>query len=133
MHALLNYSWECTIESVTGVDWREDYPEDPEKVYWRFEAYTYWSNEQAFATISCHPWEIVKPTPKGVWVERYGPRKLVLHSSHKKWAYPTKQEAWESFLIRLKWRRRHQEKALESTRVVETTVEEYLNKCHTDQ
>jgi hypothetical protein len=45
---------------------------------------------------------VVKATPKGHWLDYYGSRKFILSAARKKWAYPTKQEALASFIIRKK-------------------------------
>jgi hypothetical protein len=43
---------------------------------------------------------VVKVTPKGFWLDYYGSRKFVRAEARKRWAYPTKQEALESFIAR---------------------------------
>ena len=51
--------------------------------------------------IDLEVWREVKKTPKGAWIERaYGIRKFVLDHGRKRYAWPTKEEAWESFLAR---------------------------------
>lgn len=51
--------------------------------------------------IELETWREVKKTPKGAWIERtYGVRKFVLDHGRKRYAWPTKEEAWESFLAR---------------------------------
>jgi hypothetical protein len=51
--------------------------------------------------IKLEVWREVKTTPKGVWIERaYGNKKFVLNYGRKRYAWPSKEEAWESFLAR---------------------------------
>ena len=43
---------------------------------------------------------IVKRTPRGTWVMDWGKRRFVLSDGRKRYAYPTKREALESFAHR---------------------------------
>lgn len=55
--------------------------------------------------IDCWHYYVAKHTPKGVWLSMqpgrsWSDKHFVLNASKKKLAYPTKEEAWESFKIR---------------------------------
>lgn len=55
--------------------------------------------------LSCEVFQILKKTPKGVWIEdwrRVGGKRFVLLSAHKQFACETKEKALESFLARKK-------------------------------
>ena len=92
--------------------------------YFRVESVVshYADRPDPVVTLFIEPWTIQKQTPKGVWVERYGERHLCLHDARKKWAYPTKAEAWESFRIRTNWRIKHCRRALENALAVEAKL-----------
>lgn len=46
---------------------------------------------------------IVKETPKGYWVQQYfGKKRFCLNDARKKWAYRTKEDALQSYIIRKK-------------------------------
>lgn len=58
-------------------------------------------------TSSLKMYEVLKHTPKGVWLHTpfenngvHGPKKFVRRDTRKRWACPTKMEALESFLQR---------------------------------
>lgn len=46
--------------------------------------------------------EVLKHTPKGVWVGSWSNKRFVLTSARKRYACPTKQEALDSFIARKK-------------------------------
>ena len=50
--------------------------------------------------IHLEEWQVVKHTPKGVWLSLYGDRKFVLKSAAKRYACPTKKEALQSLVAR---------------------------------
>lgn len=48
-----------------------------------------------------HQFEVVKETPKGVWLDiGFGEKKFVLKSSKRQWASPTKDVAMQKFIRR---------------------------------
>jgi hypothetical protein len=64
--------------------------------------YRIWSSVQSFngPHLAAQEYDIIKTTPCGVWI-RVGPdKKFVLSDSHKRFAYPTLEEAKESFIAR---------------------------------
>jgi len=71
--------------------------------YWhRFYAH---SEYQQFD--SCHVdlewYRIVRKTPKGCWIDDCGKERFVLDVARRKWAYPTKELALDSWMRR-KWK-----------------------------
>ena len=62
-------------------------------VYYRYDGYEY---------ASCESFRVVKHTPKGVWISLgYMEKdKFILNGARKRWAYPSKVEALESFRMR---------------------------------
>lgn len=64
--------------------------------YYRYEYAPVWHNTEMFL----EEWRVIRTTPAGVWVERYGQEKFVLLKAHKKWAHPTKATALEGFIKR---------------------------------
>ncbi len=61
--------------------------------YYRYDGYKY---------ACCDSYSVVKRTLKGVWISLgWGSKdKFILNGARKRWAYPTKEEALESFRIR---------------------------------
>jgi hypothetical protein len=49
-----------------------------------------------------HEFPVLRETPKGVWLDLGGwmPPRFVLRDARKRYACPTKAEAWESFVAR---------------------------------
>jgi len=47
-----------------------------------------------------HECQVIRKTKCGVWVYYYGEEKLVIHSHKKKFAYPNKKAALESYYLR---------------------------------
>lgn len=103
------------FNSVSIVDWREGVPEGSDR-YWRFRGYVDFESpfqEHPIANIIAEPWNVLRRTPKGAWIT--GPysnkwtaesgKRFVLDSGRKRFAYPTKKLAWESYCIRLRHRR----------------------------
>lgn len=43
---------------------------------------------------------VTKITPKGAWIDGLGGKRFILNRSASKYAWPTKELAWESFLKR---------------------------------
>jgi hypothetical protein len=43
---------------------------------------------------------VTRYTPKGVWLDLFGQARFVRTLARKRWACPTKAEAWESFKAR---------------------------------
>jgi len=85
---------------------------EEKKVYYRYDNFSYAApvNEfeismgKSIPSIHISTFEVVKHTPKGVWIEIpwAKKRKFILNRSRKKYASPTKELAWESFLARKK-------------------------------
>ena len=63
---------------------------------------TYWGDElgPGEAHLYADYFPVVKETPKGCWIDVYGKRKFVLNDSTKRYAYPTKELALQSFIAR---------------------------------
>ena len=91
--------FEYLIKLLPNVDWREDLEESPD-FYWRF-----WANMEG-DYLHVERYRVEYHTPHGVVLAN---GKRVQHDWKKKWAYPTKAEAWEAFKIRVGAWRRHWE------------------------
>lgn len=71
--------------------------------YYRFEdkrysvADEYGDHSYTRLDVELYRFEVVKRTPKGVWLL---PRRFVLNSAHKRYACPSIKEAWASFVAR---------------------------------
>lgn len=53
--------------------------------------------------IGCYEYLVVKETTKGYWISRSGfeyGKRWVSKTSRKKYAYPTKEQAWDNFMRR---------------------------------
>lgn len=105
------------------IDHREHYPEK-DGVFWRYESCCTFSEAgDVYASIFITVWIKAADTPRGCWVipanQRYmlrndkwrklnrRDRKLIIIGTRRRWAYPTKAEAWTSFRRRLSWREAH--------------------------
>lgn len=91
--------------------------EQPE-IYYR-EVNAYWSEDRL--AISLEKYRVVKRTPRGVWIApmwdyRGDHKRFVLDGSGRRYAYPTREQARESFIIRK--RREIQHCALQHDRAV---------------
>lgn len=80
-------------------------------------AETWYRYEMLGNHMRCETFDIIKHTPKGVWLQ-IGPaffneKKFVLKDARKRYAYPTKELAWESFKLRREWRIIHLKNQLE--------------------
>lgn len=53
-----------------------------------------------YVHVYVYKFDVLKITPKGVWINDYGRRRFVLNSARKKYACPTFEEAKESFRAR---------------------------------
>lgn len=68
--------------------------------------YRYWTyNSPPY--IGLDELRVIRQTPAGVWLDNYGTEKFVLLGEGKRYAYPTKELARESYLIRCRWRLTH--------------------------
>lgn len=85
------------------------------------------------AVIGCQEYVVVRRTPKGVWIAappvwRWAYQRFVLNRARKKYAYPTKHEAWQSFKIRkqrqLEILRSQQDHVSEVLRLIEAQEKE---------
>ncbi len=68
--------------------------------------------------VGCEEYEVFKRTAKGVWIrDKYGCgyKKFVLNQARKRFAYPTKKQALESFIKRKKSQLKHLERGLRDT------------------
>jgi hypothetical protein len=75
------------------------------EVWYRyFDKYSY---ENPEPTIQELP--VVKHTPQGVILNFYGEHKFVLNSARRRWAYPTKELALDSYIQRKRKQMRHGE------------------------
>lgn len=61
--------------------------------------YSVASNED-FMNVFCDNLKVEKRTECGVWVTVDGEKKFILDGARKRYAYPTRELAYESFLIR---------------------------------
>jgi len=103
-----------SFQAEEKVYWRPEQPESPD-VYWRFHGFVDFWCADPIGSINIEPWRVLRRTPKGAWIvppfsnkwNEESCKKLVIDSTNKKWAYPTKKEAWDSFCIRLVRREQH--------------------------
>ena len=57
-----------------------------------------WGGHSIHIKLSLQVFPVHKETPKGCWILDYGhKRRWVSNASKKRYAHPTKDEAWESF------------------------------------
>lgn len=88
---------------------------EPRAVYFRFD-------NDSDATVWPNSFFVIRTTPKGVWLDVWGMEKFVLNGEGRRYAYPTKDAAWESFRIRKQRQRQHLERALDELAKIEPLV-----------
>jgi hypothetical protein len=71
--------------------------EPPEGSYFRYEGKFYTGEECVY--IYCEAYPVLRTTPHGVWVQTWK-EQFILEGEGKRYAYPTRELAWASFLIR---------------------------------
>jgi hypothetical protein len=78
--------------------------------YYRYDGYKY---------AQCDSYRVTKCTPKGVWVSLgYGVKeKFILNDARRRWAYPTKELALESFRIRKERQIMHSNDSIEKANI----------------
>lgn len=71
-------------------------------VLYRADINTIYDDYGHITGVTCYMAEhpIVKRTPCGVWIDRWGTKKFVNLQADRKWAWPTKDEAMISLLKR---------------------------------
>ena len=113
-----------TIEDVRGYN----IPDHPMEYWVRAHSFT-WFQEGGDCKVSFffEKWFIVKHTAKGAWLGPYPNYNLklcrfCLKAGRKRFAYPTKEEAWESLKIRTQWRVSHCRNALTRAIAVEAVL-----------
>jgi hypothetical protein len=96
-----------------------DPPHHKQKCYYRYVLKVHgtgWTDEfgdwcqgsYLDGVVDLEVWRETKKTPKGAWIERsYGRKKFVLDAGRKRYAWPTKEQAWESFLARKRKQVKH--------------------------
>lgn len=68
-------------------------------IYYRYQGGL---GEDTPVYIHLEKFKVTKLTTKGVWIDFYGQSKFILNEARKRYAYPTKELAWESYLARKK-------------------------------
>ncbi len=91
------------------------------EVLYRISEHALWDDGEM--VIKCDEYRVLRRTPKGAWVSRnpvqygsYGKDRFVLDGFGKRFAYPTKQDAMASFIIRKKSQIGHLEQQLDFAR-----------------
>ena len=63
--------------------------------------YRYSDIQSSYPVIRLEEFEVIKHTPRGVWIRLWADKKkFILSDTHKKWACPTLEMAKESFIKR---------------------------------
>jgi hypothetical protein len=65
--------------------------------YYRYDTVRYSDRRLVLVCLQC---DVESVTKRGVWVSVYGMRKFVLDNARKRYAYPTVEQALESFHAR---------------------------------
>lgn len=81
------------------------------EVWYRYEEVQYaghvdesgWSSSPGQMLVHLREFEVLKHTPKGVWLRTYsGDKRFAFNAAHKRYACPSKELAKESFIARKK-------------------------------
>lgn len=131
-----------TATRVPSIDWRNDLPEAEGSIF-RFNGYHYWIEgvSEPRVQISIERLHLLRKTPKGGWYVPEGfqgapnyvwqktqaerLKRFVLDSGRKRFAYPTKDEAWNSFKIRTGKRVQHCKNALNVAETLNAAIQQY--------
>lgn len=57
----------------------------------------YYDEYSSKVTLFCREYIILRNTPQGYWISRYGKDKWVSNNARKRFAYPTREEAMVNF------------------------------------
>lgn len=118
-----------------GEYWHPEWPEDGDN-HFRFDGgWTWASDGQPMPYIRMSRWTVLKRTPCGVRVvdgyasqfaieQGWAKTHMVYTGARRKWAYPTKAEAWKSFLIRQNHRLRYARNTLDGVEALIKMIEE---------
>ncbi len=105
-------------------------PEGEVEYLYRYEAScSYWEGGSAEVRFHLYEYQVLRRTPKGCWIllnDYYWPREEIpkrcqkfvldpINDHCRRWAYPDKTRAWESFSIRKHWRKKHLTRQLRET------------------
>ena len=120
---------------MTPVDWMPWLEEDIGRLWWRFENHAQWMEGSGlFGGIAVAPWRLMRETPKGAWIcpRGGGPERHVSHTARRRWAYPTKLDAWQSYCIRNGHWLQHARNALEKAQYVAGIISDENQRMATD-
>lgn len=104
-----------------------DYP----KVLYRYEVEKFWRDEDTYVTkLTLREYSVVKTTLRGVWINPSTcffkmTNKWVSLSSKKRYAYPTKEEAFNSLVIRNRKRIQYLERDLDFAKDGKILIENF--------
>lgn len=89
-------------------------PEHP-GVWWRYSSYVSLASAAVGGDrpfVSVEGYKVIRETEKSVWLDVWGVTKRVQRDWGRKYAYPTKDEAWRAWKERFRWRKIfHQQEA----------------------
>lgn len=77
-----------------------------QEYYYRYSASVTFGQDSIFSPSStevyyhCTSYPVIKRTQCGAWIDDCGKKRFVLNDSVKKWAAPTKKEAWLNYKSR---------------------------------
>ncbi|TPJ51625.1 MULTISPECIES: hypothetical protein [unclassified Mesorhizobium] len=89
--------------------------------------YRYEDSASNRTSIHLSRYRVLRETPKGVWLDDYGQGRFVLNGAGKRWAYPTIEQARESFLIRKRRQVQHLKHYLAHAEIVLAAAEKFFN------
>lgn len=76
--------------------------------YFRWAAAVQWCDgNKREVYYHCSMYPVTKRTKAGVFIDDYGRKRFILNDAKKKWAAPTKQEAWLNYKARSHWALSH--------------------------
>lgn len=88
--------------------------------YYRYEDslvhswdYEYETITHSRVVVNLKEFDVIKHTRCGVWLDVFGTKKFVKTKARKRWACPSRREAYESFLARKKKQKRILESQLD--------------------
>ena len=90
--------------------------------YYRWSAAVNWCDgDKGSCFYHCAAYPVIKTTRAGVFIDDHGKKRFILNDAKKKWAAPTKQEAWINYKARSRWALSHAMNNLEKIKFSRST------------
>lgn len=104
-----------------------------QEVYYRWSAAVNWTGDgNASVYFHCASYPVIKKTRAGVFVDEHGRKHFILNDARKKWAAPTKQEAWQCYKQRSRYHLIYAQNNLDKIKAAQATPQFQSNEFPTE-